>query len=52
MPLELLVRDATIWSITLEASITILEASFKLIYGVYHESITYVDYQLMILVCL
>jgi hypothetical protein len=28
MPLELSVSDATIWSITLESSITILEASF------------------------
>jgi hypothetical protein len=29
MPLELSVSDTTIWSITLESSITILEASFE-----------------------
>ncbi len=34
-PLESSVSDATIWSITLELSITILEASFTLIYYVY-----------------
>ncbi len=35
MPLESSLSDATIWSVTLELSITILEASFTLIYNVY-----------------
>ncbi len=35
------VTDDTIWSITLESSITILEASFKLIYDVYNTGIIY-----------
>ncbi len=48
MPLESLVSDATIWSITQEASITILEASFRLIYDVYRRGITYDNHQLMI----
>jgi hypothetical protein len=34
-PLELSESDATIWSVTLELSITILEASFAQIYEVY-----------------
>jgi len=42
-PLELSVSDATIWSVTLESSITILEASFTLIYDVYSTGITYDD---------
>jgi len=35
MPLEYSVSDATIWSITMEVSITILEASFTLIFDVH-----------------
>ncbi len=34
MPLELSVSDATIWSVTLESTITIIEASFSLTYDV------------------
>ena len=34
VPLELSVIDATIWSITLESSVTIPEASFRLIYDI------------------
>jgi hypothetical protein len=34
-PLEPSVSDATIWSITLESSIMILEVSFTLMYDVY-----------------
>jgi hypothetical protein len=33
--------DATIWSITLKSSITILEASLKLICDIYSTGITY-----------
>jgi hypothetical protein len=40
-PLESLESDATIWSIILELSITILEVSFTLIYDVYSLGITY-----------
>jgi hypothetical protein len=47
-PIELSVSDATIWSVTLESSITILEVPFTLIYFVYHIGITYDDRQLMI----
>jgi hypothetical protein len=47
MPPESLVSDATIWSVTLESSIMILEASFALIYEVYN---TFVTYGLMIIV--
>jgi hypothetical protein len=46
--LELSVSDGTIWSITLESSIAILEASFKLIYDAHSTSITYDDHQLTI----
>jgi hypothetical protein len=35
------VSDATIWIVTLESSIIILEASFSHIYDVYSTSITY-----------
>jgi hypothetical protein len=52
MPLELSVSDATIWNITLELSIMILEASFTLIYYAYSTGVTYDDYQLMIVICL
>ncbi len=38
--LELSVSDTTIWRVTLESSITILEASFSLIYDVYSTGIT------------
>ncbi len=41
--LELAVSDDTIWSITLESSILILEASFTPIYNVYSKGITYDD---------
>ncbi len=37
------VSDATICSITLESSITILQASFTLIYDIYSTGITYDD---------
>ncbi len=49
MTLELSVSDAPIWSITLESSIMILEASFTLIYHVYSTGITFDDCQLMII---
>jgi hypothetical protein len=52
MPLELSVIDATIWSITVKSSITILEASFSHIYNVYSTDVTYDDRQLTILLCL
>jgi hypothetical protein len=45
MTLELSMSDATIWSITLEPSITILEVSFTLIYDAYSTEITYDDRQ-------
>ncbi len=51
-PLELLVSEATIWSITLESSITILEASFTLIYNVTSTGVTYDDCQLTIIMFL
>ncbi len=51
MPLASSVSEATIWSITLELSIMILDASFSLIYNVYSTGITYDDWQLMI-ICL
>jgi hypothetical protein len=44
-PLEWSVSDATVWSFTLESSITILEASFILIYDVYSTSVTCDNYQ-------
>ncbi len=47
-PLESLVSDATIWSITLEVLITNLDLSFTLIYDVYCRGITYDNRQLMI----
>jgi len=47
-----LVSVATIWSITLESSNTILEASFTFIYDVYSTEITYDDCQLTIVICL
>ena len=40
-PLESSVSDATIWSATLDTSITFLDASFTLIYEVYSAGITY-----------
>ncbi len=40
MPIEASVSDGTIWSITLELTITILEALFTLIYYVYSTYIT------------
>jgi hypothetical protein len=52
MPLALSVNDATIWSITLELSITILEALFTLIYDVYNRDITNDDSQFTIVICL
>ncbi len=51
-PLESLVSDATIWSVILELSIMILEASFSLIYEVYCTGITRDKRQLMIMICL
>ncbi len=47
MPLELSVSDTTIWSITLESSVTILETSFSLIYDVYSAGITHDDHQMI-----
>jgi hypothetical protein len=52
MHLESLVSDATTWSVTLESSMMILEASFALIYDVYNASITNDNCQLMIKICL
>jgi hypothetical protein len=49
-PLELSASDATIWSITLELSSTVLEASFTLIYNVYSTGITYDDHKLTIVI--
>jgi hypothetical protein len=51
-PLELSVSDATIWSITVELSVTILESSFSVIYDVYSTGITYDDLQWKIIICL
>ncbi len=51
-PLESSVSDVTIWRVTLESSIMILEASFTLIYDVYCTGVTYDDCQLMIITCL
>jgi hypothetical protein len=47
-PLKSSLSDGTIWSIMLESSIMILEASFTLIYDVYSTGITYDDHQLTI----
>ncbi len=46
--LELSVSDATIWSINLELSVMILEASLSLICDTYGKGITYNDHQLFI----
>jgi hypothetical protein len=51
-PLELSVRDATIWSVTLESSIMILKEIFSLIYDVYSTGITYENHRLTIIMCL
>ncbi len=40
--------DATIWSVTLEPSITILDASFTLIYNVYGTGVTHDDRNMFI----
>jgi hypothetical protein len=40
MPLESSVGDTTLWSVTLESSISIMEASFTLIYDAYNTAIT------------
>ena len=48
-PLELSLSNVTVQSITLELSITILEASFSLIYDAYGRGITNDDYQLIII---
>jgi hypothetical protein len=47
-PLGSSVSGATIWSVTLESSIMILEASFTLICDAYSTGITYDDSQFMI----
>jgi hypothetical protein len=52
MPLESSVSDATIWSITLESSVMIREASFILINDVYNTGVTNDDHQLTIVMCL
>ncbi len=44
--------DATVWNITLELSIVILEASYLLIDDVHRTDITYDDYQFTIIICL
>jgi hypothetical protein len=46
------VSDATIWSVTLESSIMILEVSFTITFDVYGTGITYDDRQLTIMTCL
>ncbi len=52
-PLELLVNDATIRTITLELLVMILEASFALmLYVVYSTGIAYNDHLLMFIICL
>ncbi len=48
MPQELSVSDATISSVTLEPSTTILEASFTLIYNVYSTGVTRDDRNMFI----
>jgi hypothetical protein len=50
-PLELSVKDTTIWSVTLQLSIKILDTSFTLIYDVYSTGVTYDDRQWTI-ICL
>jgi hypothetical protein len=52
MPLESSASDTTIWSIALESSITILEASFTLIYDVYGTGFTYDNHQVSTAICL
>jgi hypothetical protein len=49
MPLKSLVCDAIVWSITLDSSIMILEASFTLICDVYRTGITYDDRNVFII---
>jgi hypothetical protein len=44
--------DTTIWSVTLELSIMIQEASAALTYEVYSTAVTYYDHQLAIMTCL
>ncbi len=51
-PLESSVSDATVWSITQELSIAILDVSFTLISDVYSTGVTYGDSQLTIVICL
>ncbi len=41
--------DTTIWSVTLELSIMIQEASATLTYEVYSTAVTYYDHQLAIM---
>ena len=48
MPLELSVSDSTIWSVTLELPIKILEASFSLYFDVYSTDITCDNHHLTI----
>jgi hypothetical protein len=52
MPLESSASETTIWSIALESSITILKASFTLIYDVFGTGITYDNHQVSIVICL
>ncbi len=51
-PLEPSISDATIWSVTLESSVTILKGSIALIYDVNSTGVTYGDRQLTIVICL
>ena len=41
MPLQSSVSDATIWTVALESSVMVLEASFTLIYDVDSTDVTY-----------
>jgi len=50
--LESSVSDATIWNVTLESLITILEASFSLIDDVNSTGVNYDNRQLTIIICL
>ncbi len=48
IPLVSSVSETTIWSVTLEPSTTILEASFTLIYNVYSTGVTHDDRNMFI----
>ncbi len=48
MLLELPVSNATIWSITIDSSVMLLEVSFTLIYADYSTGITYNGHDIFI----